>query len=245
VNRSFAQRIFSDGNVLGRRVRYVGASPQLAGWYEIVGVVGDFPASATELTSTDARMYHPVTPTQIYPASVAVRVRGNTPAILAGKLREITISIDPTLQLGAVLPLDQVYRQEQRFIQLGALVFGIVTLSVLLLSAAGIYALMSFTVAQRRREIGIRVALGADSRRILAGIFARALRQLAIGVVVGLVVAALMFEEITESAVTSGQGVILLPAVAVIMMAVGLLAAVGPARRGLRIDPTESLRADG
>ncbi|MGH9373092.1 MAG: hypothetical protein ACRD15_16350, partial [Vicinamibacterales bacterium] len=80
---------------------------------------------------------------------------------------------------------------------------------------------------------------------ILAGIFSRALRQLAIGVVVGLGLAALLFEEITNSAVTSGRGAILLPGVAVIMMAVGLLAAVGPARRGLRIDPTEALRADG
>jgi putative ABC transport system permease protein len=244
VNRSFAQQIFGDGNVLGRRVRYAGASSQPADWFEIVGVVGDFPPSATALTSAGARMYHPVTPAQIYPASVTVRVRGKTPATLAGRLREITTATDPTLQLGGVLSLDQVYRQEQRFVQLGALAFAIVTLSVLLLSAAGIYALMSLTVAQRRREIGIRAALGADPRRILAGIFSRALRQLAIGVVAGLVVAALLFEEITDSAVLSGHGAILLPAVAMVMMVVGLLAAVVPARRGLQIDPTESLRAD-
>ncbi|MGH9386976.1 MAG: hypothetical protein ACRD2N_22130 [Vicinamibacterales bacterium] len=83
-----------------------------------------------------------------------------------------------------------------------------------------------------------------DPRRILAGIFSRALQQLAIGIVVGLGVAALLFEEITDGAVMSGRGAILLPAVAVIMLAVGLLAAVGPARRGLHIDPTVALRAE-
>ena len=246
VNRSFAQQIFGDGNVLGRRVRYRGASPELAGWYEIVGVVGDFPPSATELTSADARMYHPVTPAQIHPASVAVRVRGTTPASVGRKTpRDHHRDRSARCNWRGVLSLDQVYREEQRFVQLGALAFGIVTLSVLLLSAAGIYALMSFTVAQRRREIGIRAALGADPRRILAGIFARALasagdrcgRRSRHG-------GADVRGDHAHSAVTSAHGVVLLPAVAVIMMAVGLVAAVGPARRGLRIDPTESLKAD-
>ena len=68
---------------------------------------------------------------------------------------------------------------------MGALALAVVTLSVLLLSAAGIYALMSFTVTRRRREIGIRAALGAHPRRILASIFSRALGQLALGLMVG------------------------------------------------------------
>lgn len=242
VNRSFARHIFGGGNVLGRRVRYVGTS-QRGGWYEIVGVVDDFPASGTELTSADARMYHAVTPAQIYPASIAVRAPGNT-RNLSERLRKITTSIDPTLQLGNVLTLDQDH-WEQRFVRLGALAFGIVTLSVLLLSAAGISALMSFTVAQRRREIGIRTALGGDPRRVLAGIFARALRQLAIGVVIGLGMAAWLFKPITESAVMSGRGAIVLAVVAVVMVVVGLIAAAGPARRALRIDPTETLRLEG
>ena len=63
---------------------------------------------------------------------------------------------------------------------------------MLRLSAAGIYALMSFTVARRRREVGIRAALGAQPRRLLASIFSRALGQLAVGVVVGLLAAALL-----------------------------------------------------
>jgi putative ABC transport system permease protein len=245
VNRSFAQEVLGGGNVLGRRVRYAGANRAIEGWYEIVGVIPDFPGTAATEPGAAAKIFHPITPAHIYPAKIAVRVRGASPASLAGRLRQITSAIDPTLQLAAVIPLDRVYREGQTMVKMSALAFGLVTLSVLLLSAAGIYALMSFTVAQRRREIGIRAALGADPRRILAGIFARALRQLAIGVVVGLGLAALLFEEITNNAVTSAQGAILLSAVALIMTAVGLLAAIGPARRGLRIDPTESLRTDG
>jgi ABC-type antimicrobial peptide transport system permease subunit len=207
--------------------------------------VADFPADATELNSSNARMYHPVTPAQIHPASVVVGVRGNPPTILAGPLRRIAASIDPALQLDNVLPLDEVYRQEQRFVRLGALAFGVVALSVLLLSAAGIYALVAFTVAQRHREIGIRAALGADPRQLLIGILSRSLRQLAIGVVLGFAIAALMFGEITNTAVVSGRGAMLFAAVAVLVMAVGVLAAGGPALRGLRIDPVEALRADG
>ncbi len=71
-----------------------------------------------------------------------------------------------------------------RYISLGVVA---VTISVLLLSAAGIYVVMSFTVEKRRREIGIRAALGADARRVLMGIFGRATAQIGVGVVVGLV----------------------------------------------------------
>ena len=115
--------------------------------------------------------------------------------------------------------------------------------SVIALSAAGIYSLMSFTVARRRKEIGIRAALGADPRRILAGIFSRVFGQLAIGAVLG-VAGAVALEEILEGEMFQGNGLVILPIVAVLMTAVGVLAAAGPARRGLRIHPTEALREE-
>ena len=118
-----------------------------------------------------------------------------------------------------------------------------VTGSVLLLSAAGIYAMMSFTVARRRREIGIRAALGADARRVLVGVFGRASAQIGAGIAVGLTFAA-AFEQLVPGGVMGGRGHIFLPAVAGIMFAVGILAALGPARRGLAVQPTEALRED-
>jgi hypothetical protein len=116
-----------------------------------------------------------------------------------------------------------------------------VTLSVVLLSSAGIHALMSFTVARRRKEIGIRAALGANPRRLLASIFSRAASQLAISLGIG-AAAAVFVNQLID--VTGGRGMVYVPAAAALMMVVGLLAALGPARRGLRIEPMEALRAD-
>jgi len=115
------------------------------------------------------------------------------------------------------------------------------TLIVLLLSAAGIYAMMSFTVARQRREIGIRAALGADPRRLLTGIFARSASRLIAGIAAGIVIA-FAFDRAANGETMGGSPRILLPAVALLMLAVGLVAALGPARRGLAIQPTEALR---
>ena len=115
------------------------------------------------------------------------------------------------------------------------------TLSVLALASAGIYALMAFTVGQRKKEIGIRMALGADWKRIVGGIFSRALGQLAAGAALGMALA-LVMELTSDGALMRGHGKFAVPAVAVAMMAVGFLAALDPARRCLRVEPTEALR---
>jgi putative ABC transport system permease protein len=97
---------------------------------------------------------------------------------------------------------------------------------------------MSFTVARRTREIGIRAALGASQGRIVAGIFSRAFLQITAGVVVGSGLAALM-------GVGSAREVLLLLAADGIMLVVGIAACAVPLTRALRIDPTEALRAEG
>jgi putative ABC transport system permease protein len=248
VNRAFAERILGGANAVGRRLRYVGRSGdarpdqiELGRWYEIVGVTADFPARPLQPGAVDARLYHATTAAQLYPVSLSVRVRNGEPSSLTGRLREVAAGVDPDLQLRRVEPLDQALGREQSLMRLVAVALGALTVSVVLLSAAGIYALMSFTVVQRRREIGIRSALGADARRLLLGIFARAARQLAAGAVIGIGAAALL-ERVSDGDLLEGQALVVLPIVAVVMMLVGLLAALGPARRGLRIQPTEALR---
>ncbi len=180
-------------------------------------------------------------PGQIHPVSLALRV-GPTAASVASRLREITTALDPTLLVDEVRPLDEVYRQSRAGNNIPVYLLAVVTLSVLLLSAAGMYALMSFTVARRRREIGIRSALGAQPRRLLAGVFKRALGQVAAGAVGGVLAALLLgyYLPIEEMGGWNVPGVV--PAAAALMVVVGLLSAVGPARRGLRIEPTEALR---
>jgi hypothetical protein len=248
VNRSFAQQIFG-GDALGRRVRYVGGNRGSAAqdaeagrWYEIVGIVTDFPTGASPgIDDSPLKLYHPVSAGQLQPMTMALRLRGGATSTFAGRLREIAAAVDPDLQLRNVLSLDEALRREQWIRRLEAAVLVAVMFSVLMLSSAGIYALMSITVSQRRKEIGIRMALGADRRRIVANIFSRALGQLAVGAALGMASAAVL-DRVAGGDLMRGNAAVVLPAVALFMMAVGFLAALGPALRGLRIEPIEALR---
>ena len=198
--------------------------------------MADRPANATTGT-----MYHPTAPGMTHPASVALQT-GPAPATLADRLREITTELDPTLRIEEILALDEIYREQAVGNNLGASVLGAVTLSVLLLSCAGLYALMSFTVNQRRREIGIRAALGAQPGRLITGVFGRALGQVAAGALAGVGVA-LLLGHYMPSEVLGGWNVPgVIPAAAVFMIVIGVFATAGPARRGLRVDPIEELR---
>ncbi len=246
VNRTFAQELLGEGNPLGRRVRYTDtrdgparAASESGRWYEIVGVVDDLFA-----TTFSGTMYHPVAPGQMHPASLVLRVGPDVGGV-AGRLREMTAALNLSLRVDRIRSMDEIFREQQEGNYLGASALAAVTLSVLLLSAAGMYALMSFTVNQRRREIGIRSALGAQPRHLLAGIFKRALRQLGVGAAVGVLLALLLdrYMPIEQMGGLNVPGMI--PAAAAFMMIVGLLAANGPARRGLRVQPTEALREGG
>jgi predicted permease len=249
VNRAFVQQILGGGNALGRRVRYVDegrvesdpSGADSSRWYEIVGVVGNLPAQSIEPGEVEAKLYHPLEAGEIYP-EFAVRLRGVTPARFAARLQEVTIELSPTLVVRRIMALDEVHRQ-QVGTGLVAGSFALLTLSVLLLSASGIYSLMSLAVARRRRDIAIRTALGADRRHILGCIFARSVFQLLIGVVTG-IIAALGLDYLADGEMMAGQAHIILPVVAGLTMTAGLLAAIGPARRGLRISPAEALKEE-
>jgi putative ABC transport system permease protein len=175
--------------------------------------------------------------------TLSVRLRGPTADGYVATLRRIATSVDANLQLTKVSTLDAKYREYTRFTAVLALVIALITGSVLLLSAAGIHALMSFTVNQRRREIGIRAALGAPAGQIVGSILSRATRQLGFGVAVGLAVA-VGLNRLSGGAFMRDTALLLVPLTAAFMLAVGVLAAAGPARRSFRVQPTEALRAD-
>ena len=247
VNRSFAEILFGGANAVGRQLRYVGrtgdAAPEhveLGRWYEIVGVVADFP-NAVNSQLAPGKVYHATTAAAAGSVQMSLRLRTEDATSFAGRFRELAAAVDPTLQLRDLTSLDAAVRREQALLQTVAAVLAGLTAAVLLLSSAGIYAMMSFTIAQRRREIGIRTALGADQRQILAEIFSRTLAQLTGGALVG-VLLAILLELASDGDLLEGHGAVVVPIVAVFMMIVGLIAAVGPARRGLRIHPTEALR---
>jgi predicted permease len=245
VNRNFADTIAPGGRVLGHRFRYVRAmdgewpgGPEADRWYEVVGVVGNLPVT------TDAPVaYHPAGQGQINPAHLQLRLNGG-PAGLAERLRDVAASVDPALHVDQVRTLAEIYRDHRFGDNLGAITIGAVTASVLLLSAAGLYALMAFTVAQRRREIGIRSALGARPGQLVAAVFRRAFWQICAGSAVGMLVAYFVDRYLPIEQIGGLPIPGVLPGAAAFMLLVGVLAALGPARRGLRIDPTEALRSE-
>ncbi len=248
VSRGLVDQVFSGANPLGRRIKYVGRSREapsgnvvLERWYEIVGVVPDFPAPGSFDDESEGRVYHAVAAGDLYPARLNVRVRTGDPAALADPLRDLSASIDPDAQLLDVSTAEIAFKQAQGMMRLIGVSLALVILSVILLSSAGIYSLMSFTVARRRREIGIRAALGANRNRILVGIFSRVLAQLGAGAVLGLI-AAVGLEQILEGDMMRNYRAMLLPLVVLLMMTIGVIAAIGPARQGLRIQPIEALR---
>jgi predicted permease len=247
VNRTLADLVFGGANPLGRRIRYVGRSREAVGdamplerWFEIIGVVPDFPGDEFV---PDPILYHPAAYGDVYPASVAIRTRTSEPGSHSNTLRDVTAGVNPTLQLHDVTTNELAAKQELGMFRIIGITVGLAMLSVIILSAAGIYALMSFTVAKRRREIGIRAALGADRNRLVMGIFSRAFGQLGVGAAIGLV-GAFGVEQVLEGELFHGQGTLILPVVALVMIIVGVLAAIGPARQGLRIQPIEALREE-
>jgi hypothetical protein len=213
-------------------------------WHVVVGVVDDSRVALRDPGDTGARLYRVTTPGELGGNSLlTIRLRAQTVEGFTPTLRRIATSVDPMLQLSPPRSLHAIHGEDARNGALAALVVALITGSVLLLSAAGIHALVSFTVNQRRREIGIRSALGAPTRRILTGVLTRATRQLALGVGVGLA-AAVALDRASGGVLLQGTGVLLVPATAAFMLVVGLLAAAGPARRGLRVQPTDALRTE-
>jgi hypothetical protein len=238
VNQSFARYVLGGRNPIGQRIRIVsGEIDSVAGeeWYEIVGMVRDF-GWQLPLPHEQSAMYRPSLPLVGRAGQLAVRVRD--PEAFGTRLRRLAADVDPTIRLTDVKPLALAGGGEARANWALTAVAWLISFIVLLLSATGIHSLMSFTVARRTREIGIRVALGASPGRIVAGIFSRAFVQISLGVLAGTGLAALM-------GLGSTRQQLLLLAADGVMLVVGLTACVVPLRRALRIDPTEALRAEG
>lgn len=243
VNRTFATELAGAENVLGRRVRYVTrqdatVSPEPERWYEIVGVVEDFPADYDQAT-----VYHPLLPGPVRQMAVTLRV-GPDAGLAATRLREVTKAIDPGLRIARLRSLAEVYGERGSVRSTFAFLVGSVMLIVVLFAMAGLYTLMAFVVAQRRREIGVRCALGASPGRLMTDIFGRSLVPLAIGASVGSLLAFAINASVQVEDVGGLTIPGIVPATATVMVLVGVLALAGPARRALRINPVEALRSN-
>ena len=237
VNQAFMREV--GRNPVGARVRTLphGSEREPGPWHEIVGVVTDLAMDPAEGGEVDY-IYRAASAADLDPVVVAVRVAGDA-SPLAPRVAALARQVDAGLQLRDVVTFHEIVAREQRRMIGGTIAFGSVLFVAVVFSAAGLYALMAVAVQRRTREIGIRIALGANRRRVLRTVFARAGRQLGGGIIAGnslILLLAWRADSLTADLLVSSV------ITSVIMAAVGVLACAAPARRALRVQPTEALR---
>lgn len=246
VNQSFVDRVLGGRNAIGRRLRYQragndGQRPPDASvqpWLEIVGVVRDL-AMVKAPSPNTAGVYMPLDVQAVSSVMIAARVT-NDMTDATNALRSIVAHVDRSLRLSAVQPLGRVRASEVEMLSYIAWLFTILSVAALVLALSGIYAVMSFAVSRRTREIGIRVALGSDRARVVFTILRRPLLQMLAGVALGGALTLLWADDVGLSvAYLAGTAVYLVCAIII-----GLLASVAPARRALSVDPIAALRVE-
>lgn len=247
VNESFVREHLGGLNAIGHQVRYRdNTSPNGAGvWYTIVGVARDVAMTIDPAAPSNAGIYH-VLQSGAHNVELAVQLTGN-PTTFIARLHELAAEAGPVLRINRVIPLDQA--GQGLFIAHDAW-FRVVVLCglmAILLTNAGIYAVISFTVARRTREIGVRVALGAQRSQVVAVVLARAARHVGIGVGIGAAFGSVLVFTFKDGGVqpTFIQSSTMLASYVGFMMIVCLVACVVPTSRALRIEPTVALAAEG
>lgn len=247
VSASFARDVLGGRGAVGRRIRYVeGGAP--GPWYEIVGVARDLVADRTASLDLEdpplGRVYHPLDASRAgtYPLHLVAHVRGD-PGALVSALHRAAGNVSPALRLHEPTTLDRANHDQVILWKLYADLVLLVSAVALVLSLAGIYAVMSFTVARRTREIGIRVALCAKAPRVIADILGKPLVQVAMGVALGSLLVGGVVWGLTEGRATLADGALLL-AWGLGMLGVCGLACIGPTLRALWVQPAVALRAE-
>jgi hypothetical protein len=247
VNTVFAERMFGGRNAVGRRLRFVTTESGESGpWHEIVGTIGHLGVNTIN-PEGDAAVYIPAAPGAIHPMRLAIHL-GDSPGTFIPRLRQIAAEVDPTAVVGNPVVLSTIHQGDwYLMLAVGGGLF-LLVIVLIALASSGLYAIMSFAVSERTREIGIRTALGAGRRSIVITILRRSLAQIGIGALIGMPVAGRLFFQLGNEW-GAGQSVLpaLLAALALgsaLVLVIGLLSCVVPARRALRIRPAEALNAE-
>lgn len=255
VDQNFVNNVLQGRNAIGQQVRFKRpGNPAGPGeWYTVVGLVGNLDSGVPYRKGPFAGFYLPTTPDRLGSGlHMMIRVRGGDPMTLAPQVRQIAAEVDPSLRLVQLQRLNEVNDGMLWVIRLWMTVTAVMSSVALLLSLAGLYAVMSFTVARRTREIGVRVALGGSRHRIVAAIFRRPLIQMGIGVAAGISFIAFMtflYPSTDGPGAGSAEGLTLEAmamqvAYGALMLGVCMLACIVPTRRALDVEPTVALRTE-
>jgi putative ABC transport system permease protein len=239
ISASMAQKFWPNEDPIGKRLTavFAGEAPR-----EVVGIVGDVKYNGLDVREPVPAMYLPLE--QIPRGRMELAIRSGVPTVLAG-VTAVVHALDPDqpiLDSGSVSQLIRDSLSRQRFAML--LLGGFAALAIVL-AAVGIYSVLAYGVRRRRREIGIRMALGAETGMVLRMIVFQGMRTALVGVALGLA-AALALGRVLSSLLygvrTSDPATY--AAVATLLCVVALAASVLPARRAARIDPVRTLREE-
>jgi len=240
INETFARQIYPGDNPIGRKFILNLGNPKP---HEIVGVVGDVKLATLE-GDVRATAYLSSRQYAFGLMTFVVRTTGD-PARLAPAAIRVVRTIDPLLPVSAVRPLDEVFADSIAQPRLTALAMSVFAAAAMLLAALGVYGIVAYSVSQRSREFGIRVALGARSGQIVRMVVGQNLRIVAIGLTLGLLTAipatrllrGLLYQVGPNDPAT-------FIAIGSALDAVAMIAAYLPARRGTQVDPVVTLKSE-
>jgi predicted permease len=242
VNRAFADKYFRGQDPLGRRIRRGGLT-STAPWMTIVGIIPNLFSGNPDEPRAPA-YYVPLAQNHMNFVSMAARTEG-PPLALTPLVRQAVAAIDPDIPIYFVYSMEEALARPTWYIRIFGTMFMIFGVIALFLSSVGLYAVMSFSVSRRVKEVGIRMALGAQAGDVLRMVVRQGVWQLVIGVTAGMALAAgvaqlmkvVLFDVQPRDPTIFG-------AVVVVLAVTGLLACLLPARRATRVDPLMALRTE-
>jgi putative ABC transport system permease protein len=240
VNATLAERHWPGQDPLGKRLRFGESDDD---WMTVVGVVGDSRNMGLDAEPTPLIyiQYHGFP----LPFMGLVARSSAGPGAVASAVRDQMKQLDPELPVDRVLPMDEIVSESVAEPRFRTILLGAFALMATLLAAVGVYGLISYSVTQRTREIGIRMALGARPAQVMLPVVREGLTLGLVGVVIGL--AGAFAATRVLSTFLFGVGAtdpLTFAGVAVLLLLVAFIASYIPSRRALRVDPITALRAE-
>jgi putative ABC transport system permease protein len=236
INETMARRYWPEGDAIGKRVNFCSLDPKPC-WFSIIGIVGNVHQFGLDAELTfDSYFAGGWTP------YLVVRTASD-PVSIAAAVTDVVHKVDPNLPITHMTTMDGLISDSVSPRRFSAVLVGIFAALALLLAAIGIYGVMSYTVSQRRQEIGLRMALGAQLTNVRRMILGQTLELTLIGVGLGLAGAFVVARFL--SSLVFGVGTydpVTFFSVALLLIVVALTASYIPARRAMRVDPIVALR---